>query len=196
MWKARAKAMRPASRCFAKRPLISARDLSGRAAAIGRRKGARVTARDRKVAELVEDLHTDATIDTSWLDYRSNGSSWSYRIHGPRGRTQTWRVRPSGTPGENALLTVDASAGVLSEAAGERWIAVGDAAIAFDPIASQGLFNALSSALVVTGVLLSTDRLNLATARLYSDAVAATFLMSEAGRIDVYKNSDALKTLS
>ena len=138
MWKARAKAMRPASRCSAKRPLISARDLPGRAAAIGRRKGARVTARDRKVAELVEDLHTDATIDTSWLDYRSNGSSWSYRIHGPRGRTQTWRVRPSGTPGENALLTVDASAGVLSEAAGERWIAVGDAAIASTPSPPKG----------------------------------------------------------
>jgi flavin-dependent dehydrogenase len=65
---------------------------------------------------------------------------------------------------------------------------VGDAAIAFDPITSQGLFNALSSALVATGALMSADQLSVATARLYSDAVTATFLLSEAGRVDVYKN--------
>jgi flavin-dependent dehydrogenase len=164
-------------------------DATGRAAAIARRKGARVTARDRRVAELIEDMHADAVADTSWLDYRSNGSSWSYRVHGPGERAQTWRVRASGTRAGDALLTVDASASVLSEAAGEGWIAVGDAAIAFDPIASQGLFNALSSALVATGALMSADQLSLAAARLYSDAVTATFLASEADRVDVYKNS-------
>jgi flavin-dependent dehydrogenase len=164
-------------------------DATGRAAAIARRKGARVTARDRRVAELIEDMHADAVTDTSWLDYRSNGSSWSYRVHGPGERAQTWRVRASGTRAGDALLTVDASASVLSEAAGEGWIAVGDAAIAFDPIASQGLFNALSSALVATGALMSADQLSLAAARLYSDAVTATFLASEADRVDVYKNS-------
>jgi flavin-dependent dehydrogenase len=164
-------------------------DATGRTAAIGRRKGARVTARDRRVAELMEDMHVDAATDASWLDYRSNGSSWSYRIHGPGGRAQTWRIRASGTPAGDALLTVDASANVLSEAAGEGWIAVGDAAIAFDPIASQGLFNALSSALVATGALMSADQLSPAAARLYSNAVTTTFLLSEAGRVDVYKNS-------
>lgn len=99
---------------------------------------------------------------------------------------QTWRIRRSGTPAGDALLSVDASACLLSEAAGEGWIAVGDAAMAFDPIASQGLFNALSSALVATGALLSADRLSPTSARLYSDAVATTFLHCEAGRISVY----------
>jgi flavin-dependent dehydrogenase len=75
---------------------------------------------------------------------------------------------------------------MLSAAAGEGWIAVGDAASAFDPIASQGLFNALSSALVATGALLSADGLSPAAARLYSDAVAATFSWSEAGRSNIY----------
>ena len=68
---------------------------------------------------------------------------------------------------------------------GEGWIAVGDAASAFDPIASQGLFNALSSALVVCGALISPDRSSV-TERLYSDAVAAAFVWSEAARSKVY----------
>jgi len=161
-------------------------DATGRAAAIARRRGARVTARDRMIAELMEDAVADASADTaSWLDYRSVESSWSYRIDGPGGRSQSWRVRASGAAAGDTLLSVDASMHVLSEAAGEGWIAVGDAAIAFDPIASQGLFNALSSALVATGVVLS-DRLSAAVARSYSDAVIATFLHCEAGRINVY----------
>jgi flavin-dependent dehydrogenase len=167
-------------------------DATGRAAAIARRKGARVTARDRMVAELMEDTPDDgAGKSASWLDYRSDESSWSYDIHGPQGRAQTWRVRRSGAPAGNALRSVDASARVLSQAAGEGWIAVGDAAVAFDPIASQGLFNALSSALVAAGVLLSADRLSPAAALLYSEAVAATFIYSEAGRAGVYNNSAA-----
>ncbi|XUJ33041.1 NAD(P)/FAD-dependent oxidoreductase [Bradyrhizobium japonicum] len=104
------------------------------------------------VAELVEDAADGAPAGpASWLDYSSDGPTWSYRIRGPQGRVQTWRIRRSGTPAGDALLSVDASACLLSEAAGEGWIAVGDAAMAFDPIASQGLFNALSSALVATG---------------------------------------------
>lgn len=167
-------------------------DATGRAAAIARRKGARVAVRNRMVAELLEDTSADAIADAaSWLDYRSNGSNWSYRIHGPEGRAQTWRIRASGKPARDALLSVDASARALSEAAGEGWIAVGDAAIAFDPIASQGLFNALSSALVATGALMSADRLSPVTARLYSAAVTATFLYSEAGRADVYNKQHA-----
>jgi flavin-dependent dehydrogenase len=162
-------------------------DATGRAAAIARRRGARVAARDRMVAELVEDAADGAPAGSaSWLEYSSDGPTWSYRISGPRGRVQTWRIRRSGTPAGDALLSVDASACLLSEAAGEGWIAVGDAAMAFDPIASQGLFNALSSALVATGALLSADRLSPTSARLYSDAVATTFLHCEAGRISVY----------
>ncbi|WLB23537.1 NAD(P)/FAD-dependent oxidoreductase [Bradyrhizobium japonicum] len=153
-------------------------DATGRAAAIARRRGARVAARDRMVAELVEDAADGAPAGpASWLDYSSDGPTWS---------VQTWRIRRSGTPAGDALLSVDASACLLSEAAGEGWIAVGDAAMAFDPIASQGLFNALSSALVATGALLSADRLSPTSARLYSDAVATTFLHCEAGRSSVY----------
>ncbi|MER8408166.1 FAD-dependent monooxygenase [Mesorhizobium sp. M1307] len=164
-------------------------DATGRRAAIARRRGVRLAVRDRMVAELMDMSVNAVAHNASWLDYWSNGSNWCYHICGPGGYAQIWRVRASGKPARDALLSVDASSTVLSAAAGEGWIAVGDAAIAFDPIASQGLFNALSSALVATGMLVSADQISLAMARHYSEAVTATFLSSEAGRINVYKNS-------
>ena len=173
-------------------------DATGRAANIARRKGARITIRDRMVAELIEE--TTALSDAeapAWLDvWKQEASSWSYRIHGAGGHTQTWRIRRSrtrSTPG--AILRVDASASILSEMAGDGWIAIGDAASAFDPVASQGLFNALSSALVAAGALLSRDGLNSATATHYSDAVAAAFHWSEAGRSNVYGETARIGTI-
>ena len=44
-------------------------------------------------------------------------------------------------------LTADASPSWLDTAAGDRWLAVGDAAQAFDPIGSQGMFHALYTGL-------------------------------------------------
>jgi flavin-dependent dehydrogenase len=162
-------------------------DATGRAAMIARRKGARVSVRDRLVGELVEETSIDGREDAaSWLEYQSDGSTWSYRIHGPGGQAQTWRVGRLSRATGDAFLRVDASAGILSAAAGDGWIAVGDAAISFDPITSQGLFNALSSALVATGALLSVDEFGSAVARSYSQAVAATFVQSEIGRSIVY----------
>lgn len=49
-------------------------DATGRAAAIARRRGARVAARDRMVAELVEDAADGAPAGSaSWLEYSSDG---------------------------------------------------------------------------------------------------------------------------
>jgi flavin-dependent dehydrogenase len=41
----------------------------------------------------------------------------------------------------------DASGSALAQPAGDAWLAVGDAALAFDPLSSQGLFNAFYTAL-------------------------------------------------
>lgn len=51
--------------------------------------------------------------------------------------TGTW-TSPRGTPAGGVCL---------EQMAGSRWLAVGDAALAYDPLASQGLFNALYTAL-------------------------------------------------
>jgi flavin-dependent dehydrogenase len=166
-------------------------DATGRAAMVARRKGARIAIRDRRVAELVEDTVMDADAGApAWLDVRKHDATgWSYRIAGVDGKAQVWRIRPAGTgstPG--AITRADASATILTDMTGEGWMAIGDAASAFDPIASQGLFNAVSSALVAAGALLSGDRLSAGTARAYADAVAAAFMFSEAARSKVYDN--------
>jgi flavin-dependent dehydrogenase len=169
-------------------------DATGRTAAIARRRGARIAVRDRMVADLISDAPGDGANAPAWLDVeRQDAAAWSYRVHGAGGRVQTWRVSRSGSlPATEGLRRVDASACIVSQAAGESWIAVGDAASAFDPIASQGLFNALSSALVAAGALLSRDGLNEAAAQIYSDAVAAAFHWSEAGRANVYARGAAV----
>jgi hypothetical protein len=164
-------------------------DATGRAAMITRRKGERIAIRDRSVAELIEEssVAADAGAPT-WLDvWKHDDANWSYRVQGVDGKAQVWRIRRAGTrPTPGALLRVDASASILTATAGEGWMAVGDAASAFDPIASQGLFNALSSALVAAGALQSSDGLTAGTARAYADAVGAAFFFSEAGRANVY----------
>jgi len=162
-------------------------DATGRAALIARRMGARVTVRDRMVAELVEQSIDEAGRCAAWLDVERADPGWCYTIKGPDGQAQKWAIGRSGAVVHRShSVRVDASAGILSKAAGERWIAVGDAAIAFDPIASQGLYNALSSALAATGALVSAEGFGPASAGLYSDAVAATFAWSEIGRSAAY----------
>jgi flavin-dependent dehydrogenase len=163
-------------------------DATGRAAAVARRMGAKIAFLDRRIGELIEETVSNPEKDAAWLDvWKGDEASWSYQIRGGEGKTQIWRIRPTGTeltPGTTQRS--DASARILSTMAGKGWMAVGDAASAFDPIASQGLFNALSSALVATGVLQSCYRLGPATARAYSDAFRSAFYWSEAVRSDVY----------
>lgn len=46
-------------------------------------------------------------------------------------------------PDEGSLRFADASSSRLAQFCGPRWIACGDAAMSFDPLSSQGIFNAL-----------------------------------------------------
>jgi len=43
--------------------------------------------------------------------------------------------------------TVAANSTLLEQVSGSRWAAIGDAAISFDPLSSQGMFNAMASAM-------------------------------------------------
>jgi len=45
------------------------------------------------------------------------------------------------------IHTTRANSYQMSAISGENWVAVGDAAMAFDPLSSQGLYNALRSAI-------------------------------------------------
>jgi len=156
-------------------------DATGRPSAVARRLGAQRLLRERLVAER---RPVDVRQNTLWLDVDGRQDAWSYQVLGPAGRREGWTIRRSGRRVGRACA--DASSALLSRAAGEGWIAIGDAAASFDPIASQGLANALSTALVAAGAVLSSAGLDEDARRIYSDAVAATFQHSEAGRAHVY----------
>jgi flavin-dependent dehydrogenase len=49
--------------------------------------------------------------------------------------------------------TAAASSTRLQQPAGEHWVALGDAAISFDPLSSQGMFNAMATALQLTDLI-------------------------------------------
>jgi flavin-dependent dehydrogenase len=164
-------------------------DATGRPSAIARRLGARRIQLDYRVSILEHrDMASDRNSANGWLDVEGIGASWSYALCGPDGRREKWVVKPPDAPSKrNRARKVDASSGQLSCAGGENWVAIGDAAATFDPITSQGLFNALSTALVAAGAILVPSGFSAETAMMYSEAIMATFENSEKGREEVYR---------
>ncbi|CAL2108682.1 Dehydrogenase [Tenacibaculum sp. 190524A02b] len=53
--------------------------------------------------------------------------------------------------------TVSANSTKLLQPSGKQWIALGDAAISFDPLSSQGMFNAMATAMQVTDLLIANN---------------------------------------
>jgi flavin-dependent dehydrogenase len=163
-------------------------DATGRPSAVARRMGARRLASEPLIAER---RNVDRTVTTrnepAWLDVKGRLRCWSYQVSGPDGRRERWIVYPpSGRRHRRSTLRADASSAILSQGAGDGWIAVGDAAIAFDPVTSQGLTSALATSVVAAGAILSPRGLDDESSRIYSDAIAATFAHSEVGRAAVY----------
>lgn len=165
-------------------------DATGRPASLARRLGASRIFSERIVAERLSCIHRRASnLKPAWLEVAAERNGWSYSISGPDGRQESWRLRRirDRVPTGCYLQSVDASSACLSSAEGNGWIAVGDAVTSFDPITSQGLVNALSTSLVAAGAILSTDESQSRQLKAYSEAVAATFAYSEAGRKDIYR---------
>lgn len=53
--------------------------------------------------------------------------------------------------------TVAANSTRLEEIVGQRWATLGDAAISFDPLSSQGMYNAMASAMQLTDLLIEMN---------------------------------------
>jgi flavin-dependent dehydrogenase len=163
-------------------------DATGRRAALARWTGARHVLHEPLVARL-QAAGTDGETDP-WLRVDDGHDHWRYSLAGPGNRRETWcvfrqvfRRRAKQCGGSS----VNASASCLDTAAGDGWIAVGDAACAFDPIASQGLYHAMSTALVAAGLILSTGGLTAESGACYAQAVRATFAYSERRRVQIYR---------
>ncbi len=59
---------------------------------------------------------------------------------------------------QGAVQGADASSTELDHAGGEGWLAVGDAAMAFDPLSSKGIANALYTGVRAAGVIRACER--------------------------------------
>lgn len=167
-------------------------DATGRAATIARRLGARRTFRERRIAVRLDVPAPGHESDgagrcAGWLDIMGNAGHWTYAIEGAGGRREEWRVlRSAAAFAGKTVHVTDATSSLLDEAAGACWIAVGDAAATFDPITSQGLYNALSTATVAVGAMLSPGGLDADKASIYSQAVRETFWATERERSASY----------
>lgn len=156
-------------------------DASGRAAAAARRLGADVETWQRLLAERL----APGDARDPWLHFSVDAEGWRYTMTGPSGRRDTWRVAVP-LRGESRSNMVDASARLLAPTAGRRWIAIGDAACAFDPICCQGLAHAAGSALAAAGMIVQGGTVLQGAARAYDVACRETAAKTEAERRSVY----------
>ncbi|WP_323769807.1 NAD(P)/FAD-dependent oxidoreductase [Antarctobacter sp.] len=139
-------------------------DATGRPAAIARRQGATLL----QDTDLVAVLWHSAQRGSAHMQAEATGQGWWYAVPYAAGRTvgfvtsaATAKSINSSAPAflaesEDTLDLVstnhlsrptalmDCRSALLDKMSGTGWLATGDAAAAFDPIASQGLFNALS----------------------------------------------------
>lgn len=164
-------------------------DATGRASALARRLGATRVLYERLLAERSGVICEPGTSQTPvWLDVEAGRNGWTYSVAGPDGRSETWTIHRGRRPSSTKQAPVNASSVRLSRAAGDGWIAIGDAAAAFDPITSQGLVNALSSAFVAFKAISTTSGVGGSVALNYSRLVSATFDYSEVERAAIYQN--------
>jgi flavin-dependent dehydrogenase len=161
-------------------------DATGRPAALARRLGAHRALVDAIVAERVENSPSAPGARSAWLDIVGHGRRWSYAALGPD-RNEQWVVDVATSRRSGKGSRVDASAALLEPAAGEGWMAIGDAAACFDPIASQGLVNAFAAAREAARRITLEGAIGKASATAYSELVGSTFRHSEAGRREVYR---------
>ncbi|WP_312841740.1 NAD(P)/FAD-dependent oxidoreductase [Sinorhizobium psoraleae] len=162
-------------------------DATGRAAALACRLGIERIVKERLVAERRTIDRSDLPQGNAvWLDVEAHRDSWNYETYGPDGRRENWTISRDGRRCGASADVANASSTCLAQAAGPGWIAIGDAAAAFDPIASQGLFNALSAAMVAAGIIAERGAVSFDVAADYTAAMISTFLHSERGRTQVY----------
>lgn len=146
-------------------------DATGRACALARRLGAKLIAYDRLIG-LVADVHAEAP-RSAGLVVEANESGWCYAVGLAGGGTRVvaltdsdlarragdvddlWchlvssgpALRHFGRAVPRRIEMVPARTQRLERAGGEGWLAVGDAAMAFDPLASDGIAKALEDGL-------------------------------------------------
>jgi flavin-dependent dehydrogenase len=152
-------------------------DAGGRAAPVARKQGARVRVSDRLICAWVSGrVERDANRGLTYIEAVEDGWWYTAPVPGrqrilafytdadlPTARVVSKRdgllqragmarelpalLDEAGFAPEDQSHTTAAHSARLDPCAQESWLAVGDAAISFDPLSSQGLFNALFTGL-------------------------------------------------
>ena len=156
-------------------------DASGRSATVARRLGIRRRRFDRQFA-VVGWLQTEADDPDATLTVEGGPGGWWYSGRLPRRRRVVALItsdRPDLTGWEKQLRSTryiapllrdyrrcgplvvrPAESSMLERSAGAGWIAIGDAAASYDPIASRGLVTALESGIAAAALIeASSERL-------------------------------------
>jgi flavin-dependent dehydrogenase len=136
-------------------------DATGRTAWLARRLGAQRLVDDRLTAN-VWFLREQAEDSFTFVEAVEDG--WWYTAPIPDGRIVRMFVMECGglpplsqSGGEPPHSRVDASSMRLDRVAGDRWLAVGDAAAALDPLSSHGLGSAIAGGLEAARAILTGD---------------------------------------
>lgn len=149
-------------------------DASGRDAAVARRLGIRRRRFDRQFA-IVGWLQTEADDEDATLTVERGDCGWWYTARLPHGRRVAalitsdrpdlirWQERLGSTRHITPLLrnyclrgplvVRPAESSMLERSAGSGWMAIGDAAASYDPVASRGLLAALESGIAAAGLV-------------------------------------------
>lgn len=122
-------------------------DATGRPSWVARQMGISRMALDQQVALYREVAEGTGT---PWIQVRSVPEGWWYICQLPHARSEMLFTTPDTSEylqkvQEGGWKVAAASTSFSPSIGGERWLAVGDAAFTFDPIASQGISQALTS---------------------------------------------------
>jgi flavin-dependent dehydrogenase len=179
-------------------------DATGRRGAVARLLGVERRRFDRQVA-LVGWLATDRTDDVdATLTVETTPSGWWYGCRLPGGRrvagfvttarldARTWEAKlratrhlgplVAGYRVDRAPIVRAADSSLLERCFGPGWIAIGDAAASYDPLASRGLVGALSSGIEAAS-LVGAPEARLAA---WQEALEARFGAYRAERARLY----------
>ena len=155
-------------------------DASGRPAFFARSLGIKRQTEDKLVACWMTLLNTD---ENTMSTISSDENGWWYSAVAPNDKrivafhTDSDLVEKQQLKSKEALMelaqsnsqissfledgsgfefqgTVAANSSKLMQVVGERWAAIGDAAVSFDPLSSQGMFNAMASAMQLRDLIL------------------------------------------
>lgn len=179
-------------------------DATGRRGAVARLLGVRRWRFDRQVA-LVGWLATDRTDDVdATLTVESTSAGWWYGCRLPgRRRVAAWVApsRPDAGTWESRLRATRhlgplvagyrvergpvvrvADSSLLERCFGPGWLAIGDAAVSYDPLASRGLVGALASGLEAASLVGASESLLTA----WQEELAERFASYRAERARLY----------